>query len=47
MVMMMMMVFLYDIILFFQVIIGSTQILKPDDIFKRVFCQDNLFPTIT
>ncbi|XP_031556995.1 sec1 family domain-containing protein 2-like [Actinia tenebrosa] len=30
-----------------QVIIGSTQILKPGDIFQRVFCQENLFPPLT
>ncbi|KAK3707203.1 hypothetical protein QZH41_019565 [Actinostola sp. cb2023] len=29
-----------------QILIGSTQIIKPDDVFQKVFCQDNLFPTL-
>ncbi|XP_048578515.1 sec1 family domain-containing protein 2 [Nematostella vectensis] len=30
-----------------QVIIGSTRILKSEDVFQQVFCQDNLFPLLS
>ena len=33
-----------DVCLLFQVIVGSTSLVTPSDLVKRIFCQDNLHP---
>ena len=31
---------------FLQLLIGSTRLLKADDLFNEIFLQDNLFPAL-